>query len=319
MQQLRSHNEPKKEVSYLLPDDYENDILEDIRRNDIKPGYGFDDPGIDVWLRFKEKEFWLNVGNPNVGKSYMMFYLLTILAKTHGLKFLIYSQENDINDIKQTVLEFWLGKKLYGLGDVEFKSGLAKISNHFKFIDPKQIFSYKQVLRQCEIAMEKWEFNAFLIDPYNALTVDRELFSQIGGGHEYHYEVASELVNFAHNKVALILNHHTVTEIQRGIDSNSQTKVPLLSYVEGGGKFVAKADTGTVMHRQIFDKETYNITQIHVQKIRTKRKGGKPTPWARPIELRLSNNGCQFNIIDSYDDIREQKMNDYNEPEQAPF
>lgn len=315
MRPIQLHSEINEVKSYVLPDDYENDILNDIRNHNIKQGYTFNDVQIDRWLRFNTREFWLNVGNPNVGKSFMMFYLLTLLAKTHGLKFLIYSQENDVNDIKQSIIQFWLKENLFGMNDIKFREGLILVSEHFKFVDPKKIFNYKELIEQAKMAGDSFDYHGFMIDPYNALKIDRTLSRDIGVGHEYHYEAASDLMNFSHNNVSLILNCHTITEVQRGIDGNHDTKVPLLSHVEGGGKFTAKADVGTVMHRQIFNKDSYDITQIHVQKIRNKRKGGKPTPWSCPIEMRLSNNGCYFNLLDTLDDKREQNL----KAEKAPF
>lgn len=290
--------EEPEQKSYLLPDEYENDLLDNIRNNNIKKGFRFNCGNLDDHLRFKLKEWWLIVGNPNVGKTFMALYLMMLQAKNNGMKFILYSQENDVNDLKQSLIQFYLGVNLYGMSDKNYLEGLAFVQSHFKFLDPRRLFSYKDIIFQLEIALDDFPADGFFIDPYNCLKIDRQLYREIGGGHEYHYEVAAHFANFAHSTLALITCMHTVTGTQRGIEANGHTKVPMLSDVEGGTKFTSKADTGTVFHRQLFDSEIYNVTDIHVQKMKNKRTGGKPTPWARPISLRLNDNGCGFSLLD---------------------
>ena len=53
---------------------------------------------------------------------------------------------------------------------------------------------------------------------------------------------------------------------------------PMASDVEGGGKFVNRADDFFVVHRYSQHSTDWIYTDIHVRKIKELESGGRPTP-----------------------------------------
>ena len=63
--------------------------------------------------------------------------------------------------------------------------------------------------------LDVWHYDGLLIDPYNSLVKDPALLKSVGG-HEYDYQVASEMRLFCkNNNVTIWLNAHAVTEALR--------------------------------------------------------------------------------------------------------
>ena len=145
-----------------------------------------------------------------------------------------------------------------------------------------------------------FEFDFFLIDPYNSLRLDN---SQRLNTHDYHYQAAEEMRIFtATTNKSIFLNCHTVTESQRiKPDQDGHKPVPLDSDVEGGVKFPNKADDAIVIHRQISSKipGMKYVSEIHVRKVRNQEFGGEPTPFDDPVKLRFKEDRTGFETVTS--------------------
>ena len=70
---------------------------------------------------------------------------------------------------------------------------------HFKIIDVDNLVTYKELLQEAKAVKDAWNYDGLMIDPYNSLAKDKQLMRNLGG-HEYDYQVASELRLFAKEK-----------------------------------------------------------------------------------------------------------------------
>jgi hypothetical protein len=71
---------------------------------------------------------------------------------------------------------------------------------------------------------------------------------------------------------------------------------PMASDVEGGGKFVNRADDFLVIHRFTLHPQLYTTTMIHVRKVKETETFGRPTSIDKPIEIVALENNVGFSI-----------------------
>jgi energy-coupling factor transporter ATP-binding protein EcfA2 len=256
---------------------YEREVLNGYKMDVVN--YGF---VLDKWCPAKLGELTCIIGHTNVGKTTVILWLMSKLIKNRK-KVLIYSAENRISNIHKQLVRFVTGRENVSIEDIERVRPLVRYVKHEKH------FTYRDMLNQATYLLDaNFDFDFFLIDPYNSLKIDNAMKINT---HDYHYQAAEEMRIFttATNK-SIFLNCHTVTEAQRvKPDQNGHRPAPLDSDVEGGGKFPNKADNTLVIHRQISSKifgEKY-ISEIHVRKVRNQEFGGEPTPFDDPVKLKF--------------------------------
>ena len=71
---------------------------------------------------------------------------------------------------------------------------------------------------------------------------------------------------------------------------------PMASDVEGGGKFVNRADDFMVIHRYIQHPKDWMFTHLHIRKIKDVDTGGRPTSIDDPIQFKSIRNNVGFEI-----------------------
>lgn len=269
------------------PGEYERKILQGETMEVVK--YGFQ---IDKFAPAKLGQLTVIVGHTNVGKTTTILWLLAQLTR-QGKKLLIYSAENKVSTLHKQYTRFYIRKGLVTAED------LHMVRNSVRYIKHERHFSYKEMLIQATYLLDAgFDFDFFLIDPYNSLRLDN---SARLNTHDYHYQAAEEMRIFttATNK-SIFLNCHTVTEAQRvKPDANGHRPAPLDSDVEGGGKFPNKADDSIVIHRQISSNipgEKF-ISEIHVRKVRNQEFGGEPTPFDTPIRIKFREDRSGFDPV----------------------
>lgn len=279
------------------PERYERDILKGWTMTTIP--YGFE---LDKFCPAKLGQLTCVVGHTTVGKTTILIWLMSRLIKA-GRKILIYSAENRVAAIHRTLTRFLMDEQIVTI------SMLDAIRESVRYIEHKKHFTYREMLNQATYLLDAgFEFDFFLIDPYNALRTDTSMRLN---GHEYHYQAADEMRIFTltTNK-SIFLNCHTVTEAQRvKPDANGHRPAPLDSDVEGGAKFPNKADDTMVLHRQVSsaDPNERHITEIHVRKVRNKEFGGDQTPYNEPLKIKFRQDWTGFDVLGSY----EEKLNSY--------
>lgn len=277
------------------------DKLIDIRSGKIKEGEKINVPQIDDYLRFKEGNFNVILGHANVGKTTVILYLMLVYAKRLKKRWLIFSSENEPHSIVRKLLEFLEQKPINKIQDTEFEEHLEFINTHFKIIDSSSLYTYRKLIELANAIKGAWDYHGLLIDPYNSLIKDPEMSKNLGG-HEYDYQATTEIRLFAKkNNITVWLNTHANTNALRikhaiGHEYVGHPIPPMASDVEGGGKFVNRADDFIVIHRYIQHPTEWMINHIHVRKVKEIETGGRPTPIDEPIKMKSIIGNVGFEI-----------------------
>lgn len=260
---------------------YEQEILTGVKWSISKYGHKL----LDEHCPYKQGQLTTVIGHTNVGKTYLIVYLLSKLLNQK--KLIIYSAENRISQIARMLISFhW--------GEHEYQKYFKWLSERVMFIRHAKQFNYKDLLEQSAIA-DDIGFNSdiLFIDPYNALKVDSRM-----NGHNYHYEAIEDMRIFCMTTgKSIFLNCHTVTEAQRlKPDQFGEIKPPLMADVEGGGKFPNKSDDVWVIHRNLYhkDQDERYISNLFIGKVRNTEGGGRPTGFEEPIRFKFKKDWTGF-------------------------
>jgi hypothetical protein len=275
--------------------------LKDIRTGKIKEGEKLGVPLIDQYLRFKKSNFNVILGHANVGKTTVILYLMLAYSRRNKTRWLIYSSENESHSILRKLVEFMDLNPINRISEVNFDEHLVFINDHFKIIDTSKLYNYRSLLSLAKTIKEAWNYNGMLIDPYNSLIKDPKIMSELGG-HEYDYQATTEFRLFCkEHEVSLWLNTHANTQALRikhplGHEYVGHPIPPLASDVEGGGKFVNRADDFLVIHRYIQHPTDWTQSHIHIRKVKEVETGGRPTPIDNPIKMKSIPNNVGFEV-----------------------
>jgi len=275
--------------------------IRDIKSGRIKEGLRLGIPEIDEYIRFKPSNFNVILGHANVGKTTVVLYLMLMYSKKHNIKWLVFSSENEPYTLIRKFIEFIEAQPINKIEMATIEHHTKWINNHFKFIDPNTLYTYKTLLELAQTVYRQWAFDGFLVDPYNSLIKDKDALKGING-HEYDYLATSEFRVFCKTYgVTMWLNTHAATEALRkkhgkGEMYEGHPIPPMASDVEGGGKFVNRADDFWVIHRYIQSSEDWMYSMIHIRKVKDIDSGGRPTPMDQPVRLRSITNNVGFEI-----------------------
>jgi hypothetical protein len=277
------------------------DKLNDLRTGKIKEGEKIGVDEIDKYLRFKQGNFVVVLGHANVGKTTLILYLMLMFAKRLGKRWLVFSSENESHSIYRKLIEFLEQKPITKIDENSFNKHFEWLQGYFKVIDNNKMYDYRALLEFSQSIKDAWDFHGLLIDPYNSLIKATELIKNVGG-HEYDYQATTEMRIFCKKTgVTIWLNTHANTNALRmkhpiGHDYVGHPIPPMASDVEGGGKFVNRADDFYVLHRYIQHPSEWMYTHLHVRKIKEIETGGKPTPMDDPIKFRSMIDNVGFEI-----------------------
>jgi hypothetical protein len=217
----------------------------------------------------------------------------------HGKKWLICSTENDSYSLIRKLVEFLDETPINLVSDSNFKTHTDFINQHFKFVDNAVMYTYITAIEMFGKVKKEFNFDGILLDPYNSLAKEPEMMKNLGG-HEYDYQACTELRMFCkENKVSIWLNTHANTTALRMLYNQQHPfagfpQPPMANDVEGGGKFVNRADDFIVIHRLVGHSTIWNQTMIHIRKIKEVETGGIPTPYDDPIILTAMYNNVGF-------------------------
>ena len=293
------------------------DMLNMIRSGKFKQGKGIG-CDLDDYVRFKNTQFTVIAGHANTGKTTAILYYFLALSMRHGLKFMIFSSENDVWSIKDDLITFYSGKKLKDLTDQEFEYAHYFVNEHFKFIDGEEYFSKnKKLMNFRDIFKETYDYemnkgfnpDALVIDPYNSLGRVSDIK---GNTHEYDYQVMAEFRTWCkqENKALYLLAHGNTEALRKVYSKQHEFEghiMPLQAAdIEGGGKFVNRCDCFIVIHRMAGHDELWNQTEWRILKNKVNKTGGKQTFKDSPVIMQMNDNTTKFACF-----VRKQ---DRNEP-----
>jgi len=276
-------------------------VIKSIRNGKLKEGLKLDIPELDEYIRFKPSNFNIILGHANVGKTTSILYLMLCYSLKHGLKWLVCSTENDSYSLIRKLIEFMEETPINLVSDHNFKTQAEFVNKHFKFVDNSVMYDYQTAIEMFKEVKKDFNYQGILLDPYNALTKDNELMKNLGG-HEYDYQACTELRMFCkENKISIWLNTHANSNALRMVHRNEHQFAghpipPMASDVEGGGKFVNRADDFIVVHRYTLHPTLYTTTMLHIRKVKEIETGGRPTSMENPIEMTALQNNVGFSI-----------------------
>jgi hypothetical protein len=277
--------------------------LLDIKHGRVKQGLKIGVPDIDEYLRYKQGNFNLLIGHANVGKTTVILYLFVLWALKHKKRFLVWSSENTPQSIQRKIVEFKMRKPITKAEDAEIKDALEWSDSYFKIIDVEELYTYKELLEEAKAIKDAWDYDAILIDPYNSLIKDKQLYKEVGG-HEYDYQVSTEFRLFAKkNNITVFLNAHGVTEALRrthpkGHDYEGLPMPLNMASVEGGGKWGNRCDDLICIHRYTSHPSDWVYSMLFILKVKEMETGGRCTPFDEPLRLRMEKNNIGFTFMD---------------------
>lgn len=282
-----------------------------VREGRVKEGYKFGHKALDEFIRFKPSNFNIILGHANVGKTSLTIYLMLLLSLKHGIKWLIYSSENEPYSIMKKLIEYHTGEVLESLSSARFETSLMFLQQYFVIMDISDLLTYKSLLERAQEIHEEWPYDGFLIDPYNSLAKDKDALKGLTG-HDYDYLASTMMRMFcSKNSVSIWLNTHAVTEALRRLNKKGQNyegfpSPPMAPDSEGGGKWVNRASDFLVIHRYSQHPTDWMYSHLHVRKVKEMETGGRPTPMQEPIVMKskAGNTGFEIAGVDLIKELR---------------
>lgn len=277
------------------------DKLNKVRTGKTKEGLALGIKQIDEYLRFKPGNFNVILGHANVGKTTVVLYLMLLYTIKHKIRWLVFSSENEPHTLIKKLVEFMEVQPINLVKADSFQARVDFINNHFKFIESEAMYTYVDLLELAKAVKDAWDYQGFMVDPYNSLMKDRKILQGLSS-HEYDYEATSAFRIFCkRNNISMWLNTHAATEALRKKHAKEEffgghPIPPMASDVEGGGKFVNRADDFLVIHRYTQHSSEWMFSHLHVRKVKDIDTGGRPTIMEEPIRLRSIKNNVGFEI-----------------------
>ena len=148
--------------------------LKKVRSGQIKEGLKLGISEIDEHFRFKHGNFNVILGHANVGKTTVVLYLMLLYTIKHKTRWLVFSTENEPYSLIRKLVEFIEGKPINKIEEEDFNARISYINDHFKFVDPNDLYTYKRVLELAQYVKDAWNYDGLMIeshcDPKHAWT-----------------------------------------------------------------------------------------------------------------------------------------------------
>jgi hypothetical protein len=223
--------------------------------------------------------------------SSLNLWLIFLSAIHYDWNWMLYMGENSSAAVKMKMMEFFIGKKVTQMTDLEHNVALKFIDEHFFILSTENMYTYSEILEHSKMLMQYKSLKGIFIDPYNSLKME---LTAAKNKYIYDYEAYSEMLNYTRKyNTTIFLSVHTTTEAQRDRDKDGNQRMPHASQAEGGSVLSNKVDNFMVYHRKMKSPDEWMYTQVSIDKVRSRETGGKPTVNGDPCVLRL-NNGVEF-------------------------
>lgn len=283
------------DMSFLARPQHYMDYLNAVRNGTFVKGKGVGFPQLENHWVLKESTLVVVNGHDNVGKSVVIWYFALLSAMYLGWKWIIYSSENSVGSFYRKMIEFYWCGTLTSLTEEQYFTAIRFIQEHFEvIISDEELYNYQDILDMCTKVCRVGiagkvnsipDIKGILIDPYNSLKGEGLLAKT--NPHEYHYEALSKIKLYGKvNKKSIYVNCHAVTNALRQKRKNGFPEAPQKQDTEGGAKWPAKADDFLTIHREVQNDQRYNITEIHVRKVKETETGGKVTAMNSPCLIK---------------------------------
>lgn len=253
---------------------------------------------LDTHYTFRKGELTIMTGFANIGKTTTQLFLMIMASKLYGYRWLMYCPENEpVGDLMIDIAEMYCGKT----ADKEFSNrvdgdkyieAIRWAYKHFTVITFEETPTVEEVLQSFSDLLEVEQFDGISIDPLNDLKAPNKTIK-----YDYYYDALSNIRRFIkkHN-VLFYLVVHPGTAANRKRSEDGSRPAPNMSDVEYGAMFGNRADNFIVFHRNP-QSEKWNVTEIHIQKVKFQKLVGVPTPELEPICLFYSYSLRRFRFL----------------------
>lgn len=253
---------------------------------------------LDPHYTFRKGELTIMTGFANIGKTTTQLFLMIMASKLYGYRWLMYCPENEpVGDLMIDIAEMYCGKtadKEFGdrVNQDQYLEAINWAYNHFTVLTFEETPTVEDVLGAFEDYMQVEQYDGVSLDPLNDL---RSAEKQ--SKYEYYYDALSNIRRFIkkHN-IMFYLVVHPGTAANRKRNEDGTRPAPNMADVEFGAMFGNRADNFLVFHRNP-QSEKWNVTEIHVQKIKFQKLVGVPTPEIDPICLFYSYKKRRFEYL----------------------
>lgn len=281
----------EEDLAFLSSNSKDDDFIYKFRAGLIPMGLPFGYNDLDEHLRLKEGEFYASLAHTSVGKTTLNLWLIFLSAIHYDWNWMLYMGENSSASVKMRMMEFFIGKKITDMNDLEHNVSLKFVDEHFFIMSTENMYTYADILDSSKVLMQYKSLKGIFIDPYNSLKME---LTAAKNKYIYDYEAYSNMLNYTRKyNTTIFLSVHTTTEAQRDRDKDGNQKMPHASHAEGGSVLSNKVDNFLTYHRKIKDQSEWMYTYVSVDKVRSRETGGKPTINGQPSVLRM-NNGIEF-------------------------
>lgn len=227
---------------------------------------------LDEYFRWKKGDINLFSGYATHGKTTFLLQLMLTKSLYDGWKWAIFCPENyPANDFFDDIVEMYSGKWLNQMADNEYIEACEFINEHIFYVYPENEQDINSIHDKFRYLVLKKGVDGVVIDPWNQLDSNQKSFQR---EDQYLSELLKEVKRFAllNNLSYNIIVHPKNPRYEEG------RVLPVVDMYDlhGGAMWANKADQIVIYHRPRWheDKNAPDI-QIHVQKIKRKRTGGK--------------------------------------------
>jgi len=298
-----------------------NQYLQAYHAGKISKGLDTGLPILDESLRAKGGQLTIINGLDNVGKTIWILWYFLALSVKHGVKWTIFSGENQAGQLVRQLIQFYTGKYLNQMELKDVFDVEMRIAQWFTFVDNAKFYKSKELF---EIIRDSDSFGG-LIDPFTGL--DRDYT------HAANYDFLNEARNFCNQTgKSIYVNTHVVSLAARRVFAEGHEYAgyhtpPMKSESEGGQPFGNRTDDFLTIHRLVGHPMRNYVTEDYIRKIKDTETGGKVTPIDAPLDFDF-NSGLGFtmngqNILNqtkkSEMDLGDLPLNNTFDDEDSPF
>jgi hypothetical protein len=247
---------------------------------------------------FRKGELTIMTGFANIGKTTTQLFLMIMASKLYGYRWLMYCPENEpVGDLMIDIAEMYCGKT----ADKDFSDRMNQDDylmaidwayKHFTVLTFDETPTVEDVLQSFSDMMQVEHYDGVSLDPLNDLKA-----AEKQSKYEYYYDALSNIRRFIKKfDIMFYLVVHPGTAANRRRNEDGTRPAPNMSDVEFGAMFGNRADNFLVFHRNP-QSDKWNVTEIHVQKIKFQKLVGVPTPELDPINLFYSYKKRRFEYL----------------------
>jgi twinkle protein len=226
----------------------------------------------DDYFRWKKGDVNVFVGYANAGKTTFLLQLMLTKSIYDGWRWAIFSPENyPANDFYEDIIEMYVGKWISNMTEEEYIDACLFVDLHFFYVYPEWEHDLESISEKFRYLIMKKGVDGVMIDPFNQLDKNQKQYER---DDQYISNTLKDVKRFA------LLNGvcYNIVMHPKSPQYNQDKSLPVVDMydIAGGAMTGNKADQIISYYRPNYhiDKNDGNV-QIHVQKVKRKRTGGK--------------------------------------------